>query len=598
MAILIPGIGSCTFDTGGERRFAERLEAKLEDDYLCWYNVPVGSSTRHPDFIVLHPHRGLLVLEVKDWRRDTVITINPDNAVIHADGKSKTVLNPLEQARHYAQALAGALEKDPQLVFSSGREAGRLRFPWSYGVVLTNITRKAFDEGGLGDVMPPQRVICRDEMLESVDAEVFQRRLWEMFSVRFRSALSLPQIDRLRWHLFPEVRIPPRQGTLFAADGEADGMDLMQVMDLHQEQLARSLGEGHRVIHGVAGSGKTLILGYRAEYLARASSKPILVLCYNKSLARRLARSMADKGLDAKVHTYHFHQWCRAQLVAYNAGLPAASDDKDAFSDDMVERVIRSVESGIIPAAQYDALLIDEGHDFKPEWFKLVVQMVDPKTNSLLVLYDDAQSIYGDAERKKFSFKRVGIQAQGRTTILKVNYRNTDEILRFARDVAQGILKAQDADDDGVPLIRPQSAGRAGPPPQVVKLPTLRDEAEFIVRRLKDAHRDGTPWRDMAVIYRHYNPVGKAVLATLRGFGVPVTYFKDATFAPDEDAVLAVTMHSCKGLEFPLVAVAGVEQLAEGSERTPEEAKLLYVAMTRATRELVVSGVADSMAAA
>ena len=39
-------------------------------------------------------------------------------------------------------------------------------------------------------------------------------------------------------------------------------------MDLQQEQLARSLGDGHRVIHGVAGSGKTLILGYRAEQLA------------------------------------------------------------------------------------------------------------------------------------------------------------------------------------------------------------------------------------------------------------------------------------------------------------------------------------------
>jgi superfamily I DNA/RNA helicase len=91
--------------------------------------------------------------------------------------------------------------------------------------------------------------------------------------------------------------------------------------------------------------------------------------------------------------------------------------------------------------------------------------------------------------------------------------------------------------------------------------------------------------------YRHYNPVGKVVLAMLRCFGVPVTYFKYVTFAPNEDAVLAVTMHSYKDLEFPLVAVAGVEPLTEGSVRSPEEAKLLYVAMTRATRELVVSGV-------
>jgi superfamily I DNA/RNA helicase len=64
-------------------------------------------------------------------------------------------------------------------------------------------------------------------------------------------------------------------------------------------------------------------------------------------------------------------------------------------------------------------VLIDEGHDFAPEWLKLVTQMVDPTTNSLLLLYDDAQSIYERARSKQFSFKSVGVQAQGRTTILE-----------------------------------------------------------------------------------------------------------------------------------------------------------------------------------
>lgn len=54
--------------TQGERRTAERLEQKLDDDYLVWYDVPVGPKHSHPDFVVLHPRRGLLILEVKDWR--------------------------------------------------------------------------------------------------------------------------------------------------------------------------------------------------------------------------------------------------------------------------------------------------------------------------------------------------------------------------------------------------------------------------------------------------------------------------------------------------------------------------------------------------
>ena len=48
MATLIPAIGSCSFETSGERRLAERLEQKLGDDYLLWHDVPVGGGSRLP----------------------------------------------------------------------------------------------------------------------------------------------------------------------------------------------------------------------------------------------------------------------------------------------------------------------------------------------------------------------------------------------------------------------------------------------------------------------------------------------------------------------------------------------------------------------
>ena len=82
--------------------------------------------------------------------------------------------------------------------------------------------------------------------------------------------------------------------------------------------------------------------------------------------------------------------------------------------EEMVTRVVRGVERGQIPAGQYQAVLIDEGHDFEAEWLKLAAQMVDPATNSLLVMYDDAQSIYQRRRAQPFSFKRLGIQALGR----------------------------------------------------------------------------------------------------------------------------------------------------------------------------------------
>lgn len=593
MASLIPAIGSCLSRmTGGEKRLARRLEDKLEDDYLIWFDVPVGRANVHPDFVVFNPRRGLLVLEVKDWRIDAIAAIDRQSVDLLTGDGLKHKINPLEQARQYAHQVVDVLKTDSQLTITSGCQQGQLLFPWGYGVVLANISRKQFDDTDLGEVIEAHRVICSDEMTESADAEAFQQRLWAMFPFHRSVPLSLPQIDRMRWHLFPEIRIAasPQGGLFDDPENDAEIPDIVRVMDIQQEQLARSLGEGHRVVHGVAGSGKTLILAYRAEHLAQICRRPILVLCYNKTLARRLERTMAAKGLAGKVTVHNFHQWCRAQLIAFNVGLPDKSGDDEAFFPAMVDSLIRAVDTGLVPAGQYDGVLIDEGHDFEPHWLKLAAQMVNPETNALLVLYDDAQAIYGRARRSKLSFKQLGIQAQGRTNILKINYRNTQEVLKLAAGIAKELLQPSAADEDGVPLIAPISAGRHGPEPLLIKLPTLREEGEYIAKHLKAAHQDGTPWSDMAVIYHDYASVGKEVLATLRRLNIPVTFFKDISFAASEDTVKVLTMHSCKGLEFPLVAIPGIGTRAADEKRNEDDSRLLYVAMTRATRELVVLG--------
>lgn len=171
-------------------------------------------------------------------------------------------------------------------------------------------------------------------------------------------------------------------------------------------------------------------------------------------------------------------------------------------------------------------MLIDEGHDFHPEWLKLVVQMVDLRTNSLLVLYDDVQSIYHTAEKRNLSFKSVGIQAQGRTTILKLNYRNTHEILEFAGRFAHHLLTPNETDEDSAPRLLPISAGRHGPKPLLIKLPSLMEEARYIVEQFKIAHKAGTPWKDMAILYRNWHPVGKTVRKALITAGIPFSWKK------------------------------------------------------------------------
>ena len=584
---MIPALGSCAARmTSGERRLAERLEQKLDDDYLLWYDVPVGPKQTHPDFVVIHPRRGLLILEVKDWKLDTIRSATRERFEIVPDGQPKVVINPLMQARHCAIQVVNALERDPQLVQQAGAHQGKLAFPWGHGVAFTNITRQQLEHAGLGEAIPPHLAICRDEMLESVDAEAFQQRLWDMFPHSFGSkAMSLPQLDRVRWIMFPEVRVP-EQGGLFDDDSE-DLPDIMRVMDLQQEQLARSLGDGHRVIHGVAGSGKTMILGYRAEYLAKVPSvKPVLVLCYNEPLAVKLDAIFRTKGLADRVHARNFHKWCRQQPKAYGQTIPPQGPE---MFDRMVDNVIRAVERKQIPSGQYQAVLIDEGHDFRPEWFKLVTQMVDPETNSLLVLYDSAQNIYGKSRSRKFSFRSVGIQAAGRTTILRINYRNTKQILQTANLVAAEFLQPDAQDEDGTPLVQPVSCGREGPTPLIVRLPSLREEAMKIADLLAAAHQEGHAWGDMAILCRRHSVMFECA-NVLRARGLPhQVRERSGDFAPLANSIKVMTMHASKGLEFPVVAMPGVGQMPEEGEEAGDEARLFYVAATRATQRLVVT---------
>lgn len=248
------------------------------------------------------------------------------------------------------------------------------------------------------------------------------------------------------------------------------------------------------------------------------------------------------------------------------------------------------MDSGHIPSAQYDAVLIDEGHDFKPEWFKLVVQMIHPDTNSLLVLYDDAQSIYNGPKKLRFSFSSVGVQAKGRTTILKLNYRNTAEILAVARAFADDLLSPNDTEEDQAPTVLPMSAGRRGPKPLLIKLPSLKEEVAHFAGRLKDANRTGMPWSDMAVLYRHY-AIGKEVAEMLARMGVPFQWPQDRKqkFDPLHDSVKLITLHSSKGLEFPLVCLPAIGGAVGEYHVLEDEARLLYVGMTRATEELVMT---------
>ena len=597
MAYFIPLLGSDLLSrmTSGERRLARQLKIKLDDDYLIWYDVPIGDKRLRPDFIILHPQRGLFVLEVKDWRLDTISQGNPDQFSISPQGVEKQVQHPLRQAETYAIKIKELLEQVPGLREKSGQYKGKLLFPYAYGVVFANITRKGLNsQPGLPQLINVNYSICKDEMAPSVDPSDFQEKLWAMSPYNFGNTLTKAQIDQIRYQLYPDIRIDA------ATEPETAFPPVLKLMDLQQEQLARSLGTGHRVVHGVTGSGKTLLLLYRCQYMVETFNQPILVLCYNVALANWLKKAIEKKGLSQQVKVFHFHRWCRELLKrhCHRELSDCAKQQGQDYYQQLVQSTIQAVGSGNIPIHQYGAVMIDEGHDFKQEWLKLAVQMVDPQTDSLLFLYDDAQQIYSQTNRKGFSLQSVGIKARGRTTILDVNYRNTIEIMTFAYEFAKEdiqLAKTQPAntlEDDTPLIIQPKSAGRHGPLPELTSLRSFSQEVNLIKQKAVAFHEQGIPWREMAIFCRSRR-MGKEIARQLNQADIPVEWLSkngaSRYYQPNQPSIKLMTLHASKGLEFPVVFIPGIGDLPHPKEDPHAEARLLYVAMTRSIEYLILS---------
>lgn len=599
MAQMIPPLASSLrrMSNPGERQVARLLQNLLGEDCLIWYDIPVGKRRRYPDFIILHPERGLLFLEVKDWKPGVLKRMSQTSVTLQTEWGRKEQAHPLDQARQAANQAVHQLLRSPSLRNTSKRYEGSLLFPYGHGVVFSNLRR---DQLGLdlpdsarSILLPDQQVMYRDDLADDQDSELFRERLWRMFTVSFPCRLSSAQIDAVRWHLFPEIRIGEGlQTELFSASSQEHGASempsLMKVMDLQQEVLARSLGKGHRVIHGVAGSGKTLILGYRCQYLADSLDHPILVLCFNIVLAAKLRSFIAVKGISDKVQVQHFHGWCKHQLEIHGVkAVPGAQKPWES----QVASVIQAVADGRIPTGQYGAVLIDEGHDFEAEWLRLIARMVDPCTESLLLLYDDAQSIYKKRSALKFSLSSVGIQAQGRSTVLRLNYRNSREILEFAYRLTESYLITEGSED--IPLVQPEAAGLSGMLPVLKRQLDLEGEILYAVRCLQHWHEQGRAWRDMAVLYPR-GVAGSKLAQELELAAIPHVWLGDPDsrrrYDAQRDQVAVMTLHSSKGLEFSTVLLIDASNLwEEGNVTQEDQMRLLYVGCTRARENLLVS---------
>ena len=134
--------------------------------------------------------------------------------------------------------------------------------------------------------------------------------------------------------------------------------------------------------------------------------------------------------------------------------------------------------------------------------------------------------------------------------------------------------------------------------PAVKRFDNYDQEARYIAHIFRRVHDEqAVPWSDMCVLYRSAW-MGERLKAAFAGESIPCQWLNTPKAKKQlkiaDDSIKLMTMHSGKGLEFPVVAVSGVGRMPVDKAEVLGEAKLLYVAMTRATERLLITADRDA----
>lgn len=606
MAVTIPENIRSTA-TAGERLLFRTLKSFLPDDYIVYYEPDIQG--RRPDFIIIGPDLGIVILEVKDYTKNTLFQINHEEwQIVTSSGEQTFVKSPMKQARENMFHVVNALKKDKNLIQLEGKYKFQLKFPYGHGVVFTRMYSKDFIEHSLYSVVEPSLCLTRDEIdpdKESFSEEILMEKILNMFVVpfRLREPLSNEDISAIRYHLFPEVRISaefkqpvPYQDQLLLS------LHDIKTMDLHQENLAKQIGDKNRLIRGVAGSGKTIILASRAKMLSKQNPDwKILILCYNISLANAIQQMITHMlnepedlfDFDPATNTIqnkhitvrNFHAWLKHDLKISEHQLPT-----------VIEKLEK--KEAILPT--YDAVLIDEGQDFEADWLRLVSLLINEQTQSLLLVEDRAQTIYN---RKRSYLQDTGLSFQGRSKVLSINYRNTHQIVTFAWNFYRkhSLLKNKvvKRELEGE-IIAPQSTKRKGPEPGIIKAKSFFEEMRLVARQAKKLHEEKKVlYEEMLILYRvkrtHQHPIIDTIKKALQDEGLPYYWITEndvakRSYEKEDGKIKISTIDSSKGLDFRAVFIVNIESmpfpLVDNKER---EVSLFYIGMTRAQEYLCLS---------
>lgn len=340
-------------------------------------------------------------------------------------------------------------------------------------------------------------------------------------------------------------------------------------LDDQQKAVVSLDRDGHHLVVGPPGCGKTNLLLLRASYLHRAGLKNIAVLTFARSLREFLASGAGNYAFSAdKIQTYI--KWGTALLLENGSAVPKEDDfgaSRTAIAQSLVEVAARR-----LPQNSFDCILVDEAQDYTAAELSTLMQF----TPRLFAVGDKNQRIQSDDETALDSLSGAGFM----TTSLKFHYRNGLKICRVADgiqglvDHADGLEATSNYDEEAFPSTVSCDGGI-----------TLADQISLLIERIPD-QLSAYPDEYVGIICprkQELEAVAEGLTSSPLSPFVHVQHGDYEALSPDRRVVLT-TVHGAKGLEFR----AGHFVAADTVKKFPLQKKLAYTAVTRCKTSLCV----------
>jgi len=550
MAEIIPKLSEAQIskiEPKSEQKVYRALTEQLPMDWLVIHSLEFVKKTsihnshgdREADFVVFAPQYGVLVIEVKgggiEYNGQTRQWYSIDR-----NQKRYEIKNPLKQAKDAKYEIRNHLKEKMR----------QKNILIAHGALFPDISNLA----PLVSPDIPIDILGNRETLKDLKSWIISIfKFWGGKQPNY-DPLELSGVNIAKSIYGKEINIQPSLASIIE-----DEIEQQILLTNQQKSILRQLKKRKEaIIEGGAGTGKTVLALDHAQTLAKQGHK-VLLLCYNNKLGNALKEKSI--GID-NLHSMSFHEFCswRIRLAKNNTNRDLLEEAALEYPNENKYDVLMPtalIDSYAISPIKYDVIIIDEGQDFKDEYWYAIEELRDLNKDTKLYIFKDSnQAIYSSSDELPIDCEPL---------FLFDNCRNTKPIHNLAYKYYQG-------EEVEAPEIE-------GEEPKYLIKETLEKQVLEIDKTIAHLiNNEGISREDIAILVMNNFNIAKQLLEKSRNN--KLWAFKE--FSP-KNKVLVETAKRFKGLEANIIFL----WILDSSDI---EEKLLYVSISRARFRLFIIG--------